>query len=244
MVKIYRVGGCIRDELLGLKPKDIDYAVEADSYQQMKEYIEKKGTIFLETEKYFTIRAKLNNSETSENIAADFTLCRKEREYTNNRHPDIVEVGSLYEDISRRDFTVNAIAKDEDGNLIDYFDGVTDLENRVLRCVRDTRERLTEDGLRAFRALRFIITKGLKCVSELEEALNSDWLIEVIKNISVDRIRQEMHRCFEFNTLDTILTLEKYPKIRNYMFTILWLEPTTKKRSKKSVKENMIVNNC
>ena len=226
MVKIYQVGGCVRDKFLNLKPKDIDYAVEASSYEEMKEHINKFGNIYVETPKYFTLRGKLNG------IDADFTLCRKERGYSDNRRPDEVEVGTLYEDISRRDFTCNAIAIDEDDNVIDYFDGRKDIENGILRCVRDTKERLSEDGLRAFRALRFNVTKGLQFTPELDKALKSDWILPIIDTVSTERVRQEMSKCFEFSTLNTILLLEKYPKIREHLFSMIWLTPTVKKKSK------------
>ena len=139
-IKIYRIGGCVRDKILGLKPKDIDFAVEAKSYQQMKEFIQENGKIYCEIPKYFTIRAKYNGTD------ADYTLCRKEKDYTNKRHPDKVMIGTLYDDISRRDFTCNAIAIAEDGHIIDYFNGMKDIENRILRCVGNTKERLMEDG--------------------------------------------------------------------------------------------------
>ena len=230
MVKIYQVGGCIRDKLLGLEPKDIDYAVEASSFQEMSEFIEERGHIYLKKEDTFTIRAKYNG------IDADFTLCRKERNYTNKRKPDIVEVGTLYDDISRRDFTCNAIAMDKDENIIDYYDGIQDIEDKILKCVGNTKDRLEEDGLRTFRALRFHITKKMQFVPELKEALQSDWIIDIIKMISTERIRQEMIKCFEYSTLETLQALEEFPRIREYMLSVLWLIPTTKKKSKKNAK--------
>ncbi len=103
MVKIYLVGGSIRDQLLGLKSKDLDYAVEAGSYEEMRDYIKENGKIFLETPEYLTIRAHLKNGE-----PADFVLCRKDGEYSDGRRPDKVTPGTLYDDLARRDFTVNA----------------------------------------------------------------------------------------------------------------------------------------
>lgn len=230
MVKIYQVGGCIRDKFLGLEPKDIDYAVEASSFEEMAKFIEERGQIYLKKEDTFTIRARLDG------IDADFTLCRKERNYTNKRKPDIVEVGTLYDDISRRDFTCNAIAMDNNGNIIDHFNGIQDIKDKILRCVGSTKERLEEDGLRTFRALRFHITKQMEFVPELKEALQSDWIIDIIKMISTERIRQEMIKCFEYSTLETLQVLEEFPKIREYMLSVLWLIPTTKKKSKKNAK--------
>ena len=83
--------------------------------------------------------------------------------------------------------------------------------------------------LRAFRGIRFIITKGLNPEEELVEALQSEWIIEIISYISIERIKQEMTKCFKYNTLKTIKVLEEYPLIRKYLFSILWLEPSNKK---------------
>lgn len=126
MIRIFEVGGCVRDEILGVPSKDIDFAMEAPSFQAMKEYMEAENfKIFLETPEYFTIRAKFPNSS----LVADFVLCRKEFGYSNNRHPDLVEVGTIYDDLSRRDFTINAIAKSLDsGEFLDPHNGIDDLK--------------------------------------------------------------------------------------------------------------------
>jgi len=223
-VKIYKVGGYVRDQILGEKSKDIDYAVEASSYKEMKEFLNTHGKIYVETPKYFTLRGKYNGED------ADFTLCRKERDYTNCRHPDNVTVGTLYDDISRRDFTCNAIAIDEDGKYIDYFGGIEDTKNRILRSVGSAHERLTEDGLRVFRAFRFNITRDMKFDDELKDALtNSEFIIETIKNISDDRIREELYKCFAYDTCKTLEAFENYPEIRKHVFSRIKLIPTSKK---------------
>src|SRR5689334_19330699 len=99
-VKLYKVGGYVRDQVLGLKSKDIDYAVEAESYDAMKNHLIEKGAkIYLEQPQYFTIRGKLNDED------ADFVLCRKEGKYSDGRRPDTVEIGTIYDDLARRDFT-------------------------------------------------------------------------------------------------------------------------------------------
>ena len=232
MVKIYKVGGCVRDQILGEKAKDIDYAVECSSYEEMKEFLNTHGKIYVETPKYYTVRGKYNGED------ADFTLCRKERDYTNCRHPDVVEVGTLYDDISRRDFTCNAIAIDvlketssEDGEFIDYFGGVQDSKDRILKCVGSAHDRLTEDGLRVFRAFRFNITRNMVFDDELEDALtNNKFIIETIKNISDDRIRQELYKCFAYDTCKTLELFEKYPDIRRHVFSRIKLIPSSKQK--------------
>src|SRR4051812_9903063 len=109
--KIYLVGGAVRDKIMNITPKDLDYSIECESFDAMRQYIiDRGGTIFLETPQYFTIRAKV-----PELGAADFVLCRRDGMYKDNRRPETVEVGTIFDDLARRDFTMNAIAIDEQG---------------------------------------------------------------------------------------------------------------------------------
>jgi tRNA nucleotidyltransferase (CCA-adding enzyme) len=158
MARFFQVGGSVRDKLLGVKSKDIDYAVECESFDAMREAIlAKGGKIFVETPQYFTIRANVPVLG-----ATDYVLCRKDGAYSDGRRPDSVEVGTIFDDLARRDFTVNAIAIDtETGALIDPHGGAQDLTARVLRCVGNPVDRFNEDRLRIFRAARFSLTKGL-----------------------------------------------------------------------------------
>lgn len=205
-VKLYKVGGFVRDQILGIPSKDIDYAVEANSYEIMKQYIlDKGGKIYLESPGYLTIRAKLNNED------ADFVLCRKDGSYHNGRHPDSVEIGDIYDDLVRRDFTMNAIAIKEDGNYLDPYNGIQDIKDQVIRCVGSI-DRLKEDGLRLIRALRFSITKGFKLDNEIREFIQAETSIalSVMTNVSSERIMEELNKMF---TKDTRLTLQI---IQNY----------------------------
>lgn len=225
MIKLYQVGGSIRDEILGIKSKDIDYAVEASSYDEMRDYILKKGTIFLEKPEYLTIRAKINNE------AADFVLCRKDGIYKDNRHPEEVYIGTIDDDLSRRDFTVNAIAKREDGTYYDPHDGINDCSMRLLKCVGNTYDRFNEDALRMLRAIRFNITKGLYFDQEIREALYNRELIDKLENISIERIYDELSKCFKYDTIATIYILYEYPEITEICFSRnMWLKPTLELR--------------
>jgi tRNA nucleotidyltransferase (CCA-adding enzyme) len=229
-MKIYQVGGCVRDSLLGVPSKDIDYAVEASSYQEMVEYIKSRGKIFLETPQHLTVRAHIEGKQ-----PADFVLCRKDGTYSDGRRPDSVEPGTLLDDLRRRDFTVNAIALDEEtGQYIDPFHGQEDLMTMKLRCVGSAKERFTEDALRMLRALRFHITKGFELDRDIHgQFCDLDMIKRLSKNISLDRKRDEMTKCFSFNTLRTLEVLHKLPS--SFVSAIfdgdtgaMWLMPTSK----------------
>jgi tRNA nucleotidyltransferase/poly(A) polymerase len=230
MTKFFQVGGSVRDELLGLKSKDIDFAVEAPSFDAMRQAIvERGGEIYLETPQYFTIRANVPGLG-----AADYVLCRKDGNYSDGRRPDSVEVGTLHDDLSRRDFTVNAIAKDEQGNLIDPFGGIQDLAVRNLVTVGNPKDRFTEDSLRMLRAIRFSVTKNLSISVGVWRALEDYQLVRLLDNVSSERIREELFKCFHFDTLTTLRYLTScFPLIGNTVLDKdrfgIWLKPTTEK---------------
>jgi len=227
-IKIYEVGGCVRDRLLGIASKDIDYAVEAPSFDAMRDYIlAQQGKIYLEKPEYQTIRARLNT------VDADFVLCRKDGYYSDGRRPDTVMPGSIYDDLARRDFTINAIAIDlETGKYLDPFKGVAAIENKLIDCVGNPFDRFSEDSLRVIRAIRFHITLGFDLSYQLRVAMTAPHIIEKLENISVDRIRDELCRCFRFDTIKTMQKLiRSYPDIAQAIFkeeNKLWLDPTTK----------------
>lgn len=211
--KHYLVGGAVRDQLLGLKPKDLDYAVEAESYDIMvQDIIARGGQIFLERPEFFTVRAKLNGE------VADFVLCRKESGFTDGRHPDKVEVGTIYDDLARRDFTINAIAREENGCIYDPFGGQTDLARKMIRCVGDTQTRLEEDYLRIMRAIRFAITKGFILDGPLFGAMETPRIYQGLANVSRERIYEELRKCFEYDTAQTICFFDRIVALRSFIF--------------------------
>jgi tRNA nucleotidyltransferase (CCA-adding enzyme) len=223
-VKMYKVGGCVRDAIMNVKPKDIDYTCVASSFDEMKQWIAERGTIFLEKPEYLTIRAKMN--DTGE--AADYVLARKDGSYYDGRRPDSVEMGTLEDDLSRRDFTMNAIAQDEDGNLIDPFGGVKDIEYQLIKTVGKTKDRFDEDALRMLRAIRFHITKGFRLSGDIYRYLFYN--VKEIHKVSKERVREEMYKCFKHNTYATLRCLEEFHWLRDELFedSDMWLEPTFK----------------
>jgi tRNA nucleotidyltransferase/poly(A) polymerase len=226
-VKVYQVGGHVRDGLLGIRSKDIDYSVEAPDYKTMVEWIKTQGTIFLEQPEFWTVRAHIKGKQ-----PADYVLCRKDGQYTDGRRPDSVSVGTLADDLARRDFTVNAIAFDEENKqYIDPHNGRADLELMLIRCVGNAEERFDEDALRLLRAIRFAITKGFKIHSSVEEALHHRNLCKKLKEcVSEERKREELLRCFRHDTLLTLQHLTNFWRIREACFEggKLWLMPTMK----------------
>lgn len=231
--KFYQVGGAVRDRLLNRASKDIDFAVEAESFDAMRDAIhDKGGEIFLETPKFLTIRAKVPPMG-----ACDYVLCRKDGDYSDGRHPDTVEVGTIYDDLSRRDFTMNAIAiaDDEHGTFIDPYNGTQDIADQVIRSVGDPVKRFTEDGLRMLRAMRFCITLGFRIDIDIMRCLlNSDFINARMKGVSAERIREELVKMFAHSTLKTLELLNFYSEMRDYIFSLdsgkLWLKPTMEAR--------------
>jgi tRNA nucleotidyltransferase (CCA-adding enzyme) len=235
MVEIYLVGGAVRDMYLGRPTKDYDFSVEAESYDHMKEWLfENDFEIFTESEENFTVRARrlgpwhFAGIEMT-NLTFDFVLCRKDGEYSDGRRPDSVEMGTLYDDLARRDFTINAMALNKHGRLIDPHGGGLDLVRRVIRCVGST-DRLTEDSLRAFRALRFAVTLDFTLDNSIWEHL-ATMSVDVLKNAHEDRIRKELTKAFAHDSVKTLYLLVGFPNLVEYVFkqTNLWLEPTSKK---------------
>lgn len=252
-MKMYEVGGCVRDEILGLPSKDIDFSVvfdDGDLYQMadiptrlrptpfewMVQELKRMGfEIFLETPEHLTARARFPRGDVSAlpaglvlyslmTVTADFVLARKESAYSDGRRPDKVEPGTLLDDLARRDFTMNAIAK-EPGSPVgngyyDPFNGIDDISHRLIRCVGDPVERITEDALRAVRALRFAVTKGFKIEGELQKVLlfNENVFDLIETKIADDRIKDELSKMFRFSTTKSLDILYQYPALTEAMF--------------------------
>lgn len=181
--KAYLVGGAVRDMILGKKGHDYDLATNATPKQVMG--IFKKviptgiahGTV--------TIHIFGMQIET--------TTFRTEADYTDGRHPDSIKFATtIEEDLSRRDFTMNAIAADlESGELTDPFDGQKDIRNKIIRTVGEPQERFAEDGLRPVRAVRFSGQLGFNIEEKTLAALSEPEVLKKTASISVERFRDE-----------------------------------------------------
>jgi tRNA nucleotidyltransferase (CCA-adding enzyme) len=175
------VGGCVRDSLIGLKPQDWDIATSATP--------EEVGRLFTKTIatglKHGTVTVMLDNQ------GFEVTTYRIEGKYIKNRRPESVEfTNSIEKDLSRRDFTVNAMAYNPNRGLIDPFGGLLDIEAKLIKAVGIPEQRFEEDALRMLRALRFSAQLGYTIEADTLAAIVK--CRQLIKNISGERIRDEL----------------------------------------------------
>jgi poly(A) polymerase len=243
MANIYKVGGCIRDKILGLDSKDIDFTFVCEHSQtveqgwlEMKNWmLDRNFEIFLETADCFTIRAKFPTGDVNEGLVADFVMARKEVGYIEGTRRPILEIGTLADDLIRRDFTLNALAEDINGKIIDLFGGIEDLKIGILRTPMDANITMMDDPLRILRALRFTITKDFTLSKDIWEAIQQPNILKKLEQtVSHERIREELLKMFQFNTPRTFRLLmdvdEIIPGFLELIFKDrMWLQPTTRK---------------
>lgn len=244
MPQIYEVGGCVRDEIIGVHTNDIDFTFVLDNtdqtvdegWDEMLSHLKNEGfKIFLETKDCFTVRAKFPKGHVNEGLVADFVMARKEVGYILGTRKPILELGTLEDDLRRRDFTLNALAKDLDGTIVDLFEGRKHLEEGILVTPLNPIKTFFDDPLRMIRALRFSITKGFEIDSEVWDAMFEPGLIEHLKNVvSKERIQGEVSKMMKHDTVSTLRLLAKIDKIEPKLLEVMfggdiWLLPSTKK---------------
>lgn len=179
----YLVGGCVRDQLMGKTPHDYDITTSA-----LPDTVEK---CFLDCHVIETGLQHGTVTVISDGQPVEITTFRKDGEYLDNRRPENVTfVSDLESDLSRRDFTVNALAYSPDKGLIDLFNGVEDIHAGLIRCVGNPVKRFNEDGLRIMRALRFASKLGFSIEKSTSEAVHSQK--ELLNNIAAERIFTEL----------------------------------------------------
>ena len=242
MPQIFKVGGCVRDKFLGVDSKDIDFTFVLDEldetveqgFQIMTEWMTERGfEIFLSTPDCFTIRARFPKDHQFNGMVADFVMARKEVGYVEGTRRPILELGTLHDDLLRRDFTVNAIAESVDGEIIDPFGGVADLKLGILRTPLPAEQTMMDDPLRILRALRFQITKGFSIHEDIWMAMAQPEILEKLKTtVSAERIRDEVFKMMKQDTPTTIkvLSLVDNHSIPGFIDLVfgrgLWLKPT------------------
>ena len=187
----FAVGGCVRDTLLGREPGDWDITTSAKP-EEVKKIFGKTVDTGLQHGTVTIIRNRMGY---------EVTTYRIDGEYHDGRHPESVEFTSnLKEDLKRRDFTINAMAYSHETGIVDAFDGMDDLQNKVIRCVGLAHDRFTEDALRILRAIRFAAQLGFEIEGETYKAISD--IAPNLKNVSKERIQVEL----------TKLLLSDYPE--------------------------------
>jgi tRNA nucleotidyltransferase (CCA-adding enzyme) len=208
----YFVGGCVRDLLLKRPIGDIDITTSAtpDTIQTIFDQVIPVGI------EHGTVIVRHNK------VSYEVTTFRIESDYSDGRHPDSVQfIDKIDQDLARRDFTVNALAMDKYGKIIDLFHGQEDLQNGLLRTVGDGIDRLKEDPLRILRAIRFSSQLGFKIENDTLSAIQN--VKPAIEGLAVERVTAELQKLFAGNyvkaglTYLTDLGIEKHiPVLKDY----------------------------
>ncbi len=177
----YAVGGCVRDSILGRPPEDWDITTSAMP-DQVKALFPRTIDTGL---KHGTVTVMQDKE------GFEVTTYRIDGEYEDNRHPkEVVFTRSLEEDLKRRDFTINAMAYNDEEGLIDCFGGLEDMEEGVIRCVGSAESRFGEDALRMLRAIRFSAQLGFQIADSAKEGIRK--LAPTLQKISVERVQAEL----------------------------------------------------
>lgn len=181
----YAVGGCVRDALMGIEPKDVDITTSAKP-QDIISVLSSNGVKYVETGlKHGTVTAVVDH------IPYEITTFRCDGEYLDNRHPNSVNfVDDVRLDLSRRDFTMNAVAYNDTDGIVDFYNGINDINNKIIRAVGDADTRFKEDALRIMRALRFSATLGFDIENDTKIAIFNNKAL--LKNIAVERVYIEL----------------------------------------------------
>jgi len=177
----FAVGGCVRDTLLLRVPGDWDITTSAKPEEVKALFSHTIDTGI----QHGTVTVMKNH------VGYEVTTYRIDGEYEDARHPkEVIFTGNLVEDLKRRDFTINAMAYNDRAGIVDEFDGIQDLEDKVIRCVGNPRERFSEDALRMLRAVRFAAQLGFRIDDETKAAIRE--LAPTLAKVSKERIAVEL----------------------------------------------------
>ena len=189
--RAYIVGGFVRDYVLGIISKDVDIATSATP----KEIMEMFPNSVLPKEEYGSVTLYLKNER------YEITTFRKEITYINNRKPIEIEyISSLIEDLKRRDFRMNTLCIDKNGQVLDYFDGKKDIENKIINTVGNSNYKFSQDSLRILRAIRFATSLNFDLSDEVKSAIIVNK--HLLKSLSYNRKKQELDKIFSNNNAE------------------------------------------
>lgn len=199
----YIVGGFVRDYLLNINSDDYDICTNAREYE-LKKFFD------LLDSNYGSYKVKYNNK------IYEVTSFRKDINYINNRKPEKIEyVNTLYEDLQRRDFTINTICMDKDSNIIDLLNGREDINNKIVRVVGNTELKIKEDALRILRAIRLATVLDFNLDLELYNTIKKYGYL--VKNLSYYRKRCELDKIFTSLNIDYGVNLLKELELDKYL---------------------------
>ena len=199
--KAYIVGGFSRDLYISKKSIDVDICTNATPKEIKEIFIDSK----INNEQYGSVSLIYNN------VRFEITTFRKEKKYENNRYPvKIKYIDNLIDDLLRRDFTINTLCIDSEGNYIDLLNAKQDIDNKIIKCVGDANKKIKEDILRSLRAIRFATILNFKLDDKLKKAIKKNK--KLIKKLSYYRKKEELEKIFSSSNckygLDLIKELE------------------------------------
>lgn len=205
----YIVGGFVRDYILGIESNDIDINTNATP-KEIKNIFD----ICLPNEDYGSVTV------IKKGVRFEITTFRKEMSYLDNRRPSQIEyIDDLYQDLLRRDFTINTLCMNKDGEIIDFLGGRSEIDSRVVKTVGNAKTRFEEDSLRILRAVRFATILDFKLDKETRDAIIDTR--ELLKNLSYYRKKEELDKIFGSSNADKGISLlldlglDKYLELDN-----------------------------
>jgi len=210
----YLVGGCVRDIIMDITPNDWDICTSALPEEVMALFPDSRPTGIKHGTVTVIVGAK----------TAEVTTFRTEGDYRDHRRPDSVTfVSDLITDLSRRDFTMNAIALSPDGLVSDPFEGIADIKNRTIRCVGEPKLRFSEDALRMFRALRFSARLGFTIEYETLSAIESQAYLA--SELAPERVHDELEKLLLTSRPETVSAAISFGLLNRYIPGAGWKTP-------------------
>ena len=210
----YLVGGCVRDVIMDIAPQDWDICTSALPEEVMSLFPGSHPTGL----KHGTVTVIIGNK------SAEVTTFRTEGDYRDHRRPDSVTfVSDLITDLSRRDFTMNAIALSPDGMISDPYGGIEDIKNRCIRCVGAPKLRFSEDALRMFRALRFSARLGFTIEFETMNAIEE--CASFAEELAPERVHDELEKILLTSRPETLGAVISFGLLKKYIPGAGWKTP-------------------
>ncbi len=236
----YIVGGAVRDELIpeAPEPKDVDFVVTGLTLEEIELILSSLGKVFESGKSFGIVKAVIDGDE------FDFSIPRTEKK-TGPKHTDFEVVtdpnASVEDDMARRDFTMNALFKDSEGNVVDIFGGREDIRNKVVRAVGNPDQRFVEDPLRMLRAIQFASRLGFDIEEETRKGIKRNF--QLLSSIAAERISMELEKAWTKGRKDSghLIGLLKDLGVGEFLFGF-GFEPLEISPSFDDARENVLAN--